>query len=188
MPESFIATFSVPRALLLFCVAVTHLAMILLLASRNPLPARVVRAPLIAMLLAEPPAVSAVAPAIQPALIYPMPLVIEPPNIVVIDEPGSDMLPEAQFAAPQWMSSSNDDLRSMARAAGVSEGANATVVLRVEVLPSGAPGIVSVEVSSGDSHIDAVAIAYAQSQRWLPGMISGMPVAMRVRWAVHVAA
>ena len=158
-----------------------------LIAPQKYMLIRVAQAPLIVTLMsASQPSVASI-PELKPALIEPTSVAIAPPEFVVIEEPNDNAPPMARYAAPQWLSSATSDIGALARDAGLADGTVATVVLRVQVLPTGSPGQIFVDVGSGDARVDVVAVAYAQTQRWLPGMINGVAAAMQIRWAVHVS-
>jgi hypothetical protein len=80
------------------------------------------------------------------------------------------------------------DPAPFARHAGLRPGEGATVVLRVEVLDSGAVGRVEVDVSGGSAEIDQAAAAYARSVPWIGGMIDGRSATLWVRWGVRLQA
>jgi TonB family protein len=60
------------------------------------------------------------------------------------------------------------------------------VVLRVEVLESGDPGRIQVDVSSGSQQIDQAAMDYARIQHWYAGRLNGVPHAIWIRWGVRL--
>ena len=80
------------------------------------------------------------------------------------------------------------DTERYARAAGLLAGQGATVVLRVEVLPTGDVGRVEIDVSCGESRVDSAAVAYIRSLAWIPGMVDGEPVTLWLRWPVRIQA
>lgn len=68
--------------------------------------------------------------------------------------------------------------------AAMSGARMARVILRVEVLPNGAAGVVHVETTSGRAGIDEAAIDRARALRWLPATYGGEPTTMWVRLPV----
>jgi TonB family protein len=70
--------------------------------------------------------------------------------------------------------------------AALLPGEGATVVLRVEVLSSGEPGRVEVDVSSGSWQVDKAAVDYARKHRWYAGRLSDYPQAMWIRWGIRL--
>lgn len=76
------------------------------------------------------------------------------------------------------------DARPYAVRAGLRPGEAATVVLRVQVMPSGELAAVVTELSSGSSAIDATAAEYVRALGWVAGRIDGIPEAQWIRWGV----
>jgi len=72
--------------------------------------------------------------------------------------------------------------------AALLPGEGATVVLRIEVLTSGEPGRIDVDVSSGSRQVDQAAIDYAREHRWYAGRLSDNPRAMWIRWGIRLQA
>jgi TonB family protein len=60
------------------------------------------------------------------------------------------------------------------------------VVLRIEVLTSGSVGRVEVDVSGGSDPVDAAAIDYVRSLKWIGGRIDGQPENIWIRWGVRL--
>ncbi|MFL6605670.1 MAG: TonB family protein [Steroidobacteraceae bacterium] len=75
----------------------------------------------------------------------------------------------------------------IARAA-LLPGEGATVVLRVEVLETGIPGRVEIDVSSGSNQVDQAAVSYARTQRWYAGRVDGLAHSVWIRWGVRLQA
>jgi TonB family protein len=78
------------------------------------------------------------------------------------------------------------DSKSFAQQARLKPGVGVTVVLRVEVLTSGSVGRVEVDVSGGSDPIDAAAIAYVRSLKWIGGRIDDQPETIWIRWGVQL--
>jgi len=94
----------------------------------------------------------------------------------------------AAMAAPSLEGDGQSGIGPYIREAALSPGHGATVVLRVEVLETGEPGRIEVDVSSGDARADQAAVDYARVQRWFAGRITGVPSTMWIRWAVRLQA
>jgi hypothetical protein len=73
-----------------------------------------------------------------------------------------------------------------ARSSGLPQGSGATVVLRVEVLGTGAVGQVEVDVSGGSRRIDQAAIAYVRILNWVGGRVEDKPETLWIRWGVRL--
>jgi TonB family protein len=72
--------------------------------------------------------------------------------------------------------------------AALLPGEGATVVLRVEVLSTGEPGRIDVEVSSGSRQVDQASMDYARQLRWYAGHIADRAEPMWIRWGVRLQA
>ena len=92
----------------------------------------------------------------------------------------------ALVATPTLRSNGRLSLERHANTPGLGPGSGATIVLRIEVLATGEPGRIVVDVSSGNSQVDQLAISLAHVQHWYAGRISGVPRSMWIRWAVHL--
>ncbi|HPF27868.1 MAG TPA: hypothetical protein PK159_14885 [Steroidobacteraceae bacterium] len=108
---------------------------------------------------------------------------LEDVSLSLADMPGPG---NAENAAPVLDSSLAIDARPFAVQAGLVGGDEATIVLMVEVLADGQPGAIAVERSGGTAEIDAAAIDYARSLRWVPGRVGGIATSMKVRFGVHL--
>lgn len=78
------------------------------------------------------------------------------------------------------------DTHPFAQAARLPLASGVTVVLRLEVLKTGAVGRVEVEVSGGSSRIDRAAIAYARAVKWVSGRVEDRPETLWIRWGVRL--
>ena len=87
-------------------------------------------------------------------------------------------------SAPRPHARQSFDTSVFAKQAGLSRGASAAVILEVEILADGKLGIVSVFQSAGDSRVDAAAIEYTRSLRWIPATKDHQPVSARIRFPV----
>lgn len=94
----------------------------------------------------------------------------------------------ATVAAPSLQGDGRRGMEPYVREAALAPGQGATVVLRVEVLDTGKPGRIEVDVSSGNAGIDEAAVGYARTQRWYAGRTTGAPRTMWIRWAVRLQA
>ena len=94
----------------------------------------------------------------------------------------------ASTSAPSLDKQHQSDMTPYIAQAALLPGEGASVVLRVEVLPTGEPGRVEVDVSSGSRQVDQAAVDYARSQRWIAGRIDGVPQPMWIRWGVQFQA
>lgn len=91
-------------------------------------------------------------------------------------------------AAPTLDQSNSADLAPFVLEAALRPGQGATVVLRVEVLESGDPGRIFVDVSSGNSQTDRAAVDYARAQRWFAGIMQGVVSRVWIRLGVRLQA
>jgi len=94
----------------------------------------------------------------------------------------------ATVAAPSLEGDGHRGIDPYVREAALAPGHGATVVLRIEVLDTGEPGRIEIDVSSGDVQVDRAAVDYARVQRWSAGRITGVPSTMWIRWAVRLQA
>ena len=69
---------------------------------------------------------------------------------------------------------------AFARRAGLRQGQAASVVLTIEVLPDGTVGMIEVAKGFGDPAVDAAAVAFARSLRWIPGTRDHQAEAMHI--------
>jgi TonB family protein len=95
-------------------------------------------------------------------------------NMGVMGSASSPRLSRLQVASPEFF----------AGKAGIQLHEPTTVVLAILVLQDGRVGDVQVTRSSGSAKIDAVAIEYAQTLRWIPGTRDHQPQAMRISFPV----
>jgi TonB family protein len=75
------------------------------------------------------------------------------------------------------------DSSSYAAQAGLSIGSSATVLFALDISDTGFVTAAFVQKSSGNAQVDAAAIEYAKTLRWIPGTMNGSPHAMRIRFA-----
>jgi len=94
----------------------------------------------------------------------------------------------ATVAAPSLQGDGRQGIEPYVEKAALVPGQGATVVLRIEVLDTGAPGRIEVDVSSGSAQVDEAAVGYARAQRWYAGRMAGAPRTMWIRWAVRLQA
>lgn len=78
------------------------------------------------------------------------------------------------------------DTAPYARQSGLAAGSGASIVLRVEVLGSGAVARVEVEVSGGSAAVDHAAIVYVHALQWIGGRVNDAPQTFWVRWGVRL--
>lgn len=179
----------IPRRLLVAAsVVAVHGLLIAFLARQHGPSASLPTPAVLATFLTEALAPLPALPDVSVPAIEPVPVMPDLPDFGLPNDSDDIALPIAQDAAPQWEMRAADDMPLLTRAAGLTEGTQATVVLRVEVLANGTAGNIVIDRGTGDAQIDAVAIDYAKRQRWRPGMVRGMATPMYIRWAVHVTA
>jgi TonB family protein len=94
----------------------------------------------------------------------------------------------AAVVAPTLQGDGHSGIQPYLREAGLMPGEGATVVLRIEVLASGDPGRIEVDVSSGSRQIDQAAVDYARIQHWYAARANGAPRPMWIRWGVRLQA
>jgi TonB family protein len=94
----------------------------------------------------------------------------------------------ATIAAPSLRPDSGTNLAPFVAQAALRPGEGATVVLRIHVLPTGEPGDIEVDGSSGSNQVDQAAIDYARTLRWYSGRVGNDPEAMWIRWGVRLQA
>ena len=182
-------TLEIPRRVLVAAsVVAVHGLLIAFLAHQHRVSTSPPTPLLLATFLTESPAALPAMSNVSVPPFEPVPVLMALPDSDLPNDSDDIVLPIAQYAAPQWEMRAADDMPLLTRAAGLAEGTQATVVLRVEVLANGTAGNIVIDRGSGDVQIDAVAIDYAKRQRWRPGMVRGMATPMNVRWAVHVTA
>jgi TonB family protein len=113
----------------------------------------------------------------------------EPRQALQIEVPPIDFEvgrnPAAVFVAPS-PKGSDVDMAPYLRQAELPPGRGVTVVLRVEVLETGEPGRVVLDISSGIRLADQAAIEYARTRRWYAGRANGVPHTMWIRWGVRL--
>jgi TonB family protein len=90
----------------------------------------------------------------------------------------------APESAPHLTGSQLTDTAAFAKRAGLAPGHPATVVLNIEVLVDGSVGTVEVVRSYGDVAVDAAAVEYARSLRWVPGTFHLQARSVRIRFPV----
>ncbi|MEO8377728.1 MAG: energy transducer TonB, partial [Candidatus Sumerlaeota bacterium] len=96
--------------------------------------------------------------------------------------------PGATVSAPSLRPDNAVSLSPFLAQAGLRIGEGATVILRIEVLPTGEPGAIAIDVSSGNFQVDQAAIGYARQQRWYAGREGDTPQSMWIRWGVRLQA
>jgi TonB family protein len=94
----------------------------------------------------------------------------------------------APMVAPTLQGDGHSGIRPFLQQAGLLPGEGATVVLRVEVLESGAPGRIEIDASSGSRQADQAAVSFARIQHWYAGRVNGAPRRMWIRWGVRLQA
>jgi TonB family protein len=87
-------------------------------------------------------------------------------------------------SAPRPSVHQSVDTRPFGRCAGLQQGESATVLLIIEVRSNGRLGTVDVARSGGSAVIDAQAIRFARSLRWIPGTRNQEPQSMRISFPV----
>jgi len=92
----------------------------------------------------------------------------------------------AGVSAPLPRSETTSDMHAYVTQAALLPGEGATVVLRVEVLTTGEPGRIEVDVSSGSDQVDQAAVGYARTQSWYAGRVGNVPQVMWIRWPVRL--
>jgi TonB family protein len=90
----------------------------------------------------------------------------------------------APSSAPQLSRFQAVTAASFARRAGLAAGQAVSVVLTVEIRTDGTVGTVEMPRGSGDSAIDAAAVAYARHLRWVPGTQDHRAQTMRINLPV----
>jgi TonB family protein len=73
---------------------------------------------------------------------------------------------------------------AFARNAGVVPGHPATVVLAILISEEGRVNDAQVARSSGNAAVDAAAVRYALTLRWIPGTQNHQPQAMRITFPI----
>lgn len=94
----------------------------------------------------------------------------------------------AAVVAPTLQGDGRSGIQPYLQQAGLRRGDGATVVLRIEVLESGDPGRIEIDISSGNRQVDQAAMDYARIQHWYAGRANGVPRPMWVRWGVRLQA
>lgn len=107
------------------------------------------------------------------------------PDVIVAGQPGPSG--RTAFQAPRLDPSAHTDVAPYARMAGLAPGRRAIVILAVDVGADGTPTSVAIDRSSNDSAADSAAAEYARSLRWIPGVLRGERVPMRIRFTVALA-
>jgi TonB family protein len=92
------------------------------------------------------------------------------------------------ISAPTLRGGMPVEMSSYVHQAGLLPGEGATVILRIEVLASGEPGRVAVDVSSGSRQVDQAAAGYARQLRWFAGRTNETPEVMWIRWSIRLQA
>jgi TonB family protein len=92
------------------------------------------------------------------------------------------------ISAPTLKGGNPIDMTPFIAQAALLPGEGATVVLRVEVLDTGEPGRMAVDVSSGSRQVDQAAMDYARQLRWFAGRTGEAAQAMWIRWSVRLQA
>jgi TonB family protein len=114
----------------------------------------------------------------------PSELHIEQPDIDFSTSPNES----AGASAPIIKNANPADMGPFIARAALLHGEGATVVLRVEVLETGAPGRIEVDASSGSRQVDEAAVDYARTRRWVAGRVNGIPQTTWIRWGVRMQA
>jgi TonB family protein len=79
------------------------------------------------------------------------------------------------------------DPSRFAESAGLSAGQSVTVVLVVQVQQDGSTGTTEVIRSSGNAAIDAAAVQYALTLRWVPGTRNRQATSIRIRLPITLS-
>lgn len=108
---------------------------------------------------------------------------------VSFEDPNADLVPgiTGPASAPQPDPTVVVDPAPYALRAGLNTGEAVTVVLVVEVLVDGSAGQVIVVTGTGNSMIDAAAMEYARSLRWIPATINRRAKITRITFPVTLA-
>ena len=94
----------------------------------------------------------------------------------------------AAMVAPTLQGDGHSGIQPYLQQAGLTAGAGATVVLRIEVLESGDPGRIEIDASSGRPQVDQAAVSFARIQHWYAGRVNGTARRMWIRWGVRLQA
>ncbi len=118
-----------------------------------------------------------------------VPVDVNAPRLVQFDGSDQDELAGiiAPASAPRLARFQSADVTDFARRAGVLPGHPVTVVLTVEVGIGGRADAVDIVRGSGRAAVDAAAVDYALSLRWIPGTVARDPRLMRVRVPVTLS-
>ena len=94
----------------------------------------------------------------------------------------------ATVVAPTLQGDGHSGIQPYLQRAGLRRGEGATVVLCIEVLESGDPGRIEIDVSSGSRQVDLAAVDYARIQHWYAARANGTPHSMWIRWGIRLQA
>src|ERR1700722_11059794 len=113
-------------------------------------------------------------------------------NALADTQPDFDFfVPRNDFAtvvAPTLQGDGHSGIQPYLQRAGLRHGEGATVVLRIEVLESGDPGRIEIDVSSGSRQVDQAAVDYARIQHWYAARKNGAPHSLWIRWGIRLHA
>jgi TonB family protein len=108
---------------------------------------------------------------------------------VSFEDPDADLVPGiiGPASAPQPDPAVVVDPTPFALRAGLNTGESVTVILTFEVLVDGSVGQVTVVTGTGSSLIDAAAMDYARSLRWIPATTNRRATVRRINFPVTLA-
>jgi TonB family protein len=108
---------------------------------------------------------------------------------VTFEDPDADLVPGiiGPSSAPQPDLTVVVDPAPYALRAGLNTGEAVTVILAVEVLADGSAGQVIVVTGTGNSMIDAAAMEYARSLRWIPATMNRRAKVTRITFPVTLS-
>lgn len=115
-------------------------------------------------------------------------IVVSVPTIQVEQRASSQSGITAPFTAPRIQPGMLVNQLPFKERAPWLAGQRTRVVLIVDVAVDGSATDVEVETSTGDPNVDAIAVAYAQTLRWIPATINGQAALVRTRLVVSMVA
>lgn len=110
------------------------------------------------------------------------------PSIEIEQQASSQSGISAPFTAPRVQPGLLANQLPFKEHAPWSAGQRTRAVLIVDVAADGSATDVEVETGTGDPNVDAIAVAYAQTLRWIPATINGRPALVRTRLVVSMVA
>jgi TonB family protein len=109
-------------------------------------------------------------------------------EVVNFDDSEDESAIVGSASAPRLSRLQTVSSAAFARNAGVVPGHPATVVLAILISEEGRVNDAQVARSSGNAAIDAAAVDYALTLRWIPGTQNHQPQAMRITFPVILSA